>query len=59
MFGGMILEDIAWLDFDRIHNKGNILVIDNDSNRREGINSQLANSNSNSSTACPRSQTNG
>ena len=59
MFGGMTLEDIAWLDFDRIHNKANILVIDNDLNRRGGIISQLANSNSTSATGSPRNQTNG
>src|SRR6267378_5882221 len=56
MFGGMTLEDIAWLDFDRIHDKANILASDNDSNRVKGIHSQWADSDSNSATASPRSQ---
>jgi len=59
MFGGMILEDIAWLDFDRIHDKTNILVMDSDSNRREGINRQLEDENSNSVAAFAKNQSNG
>jgi len=59
MFGGMTLEDIAWLDFDRIRDNGNILASDNDSNRVKRINFQLADSISNSATASPRNQTNG
>lgn len=59
MFGSMILEDIAWLDFDRIHDKANILVMDRDSNRREGINRQMEDENSISVAASAKNQSNG
>ena len=58
MFGSMILEDIAWLDFDRIHDKGNIIVMDRDSDRREG-NRQLEDENSISVAASAKNQSNG
>jgi len=59
MFGSMILEDIAWLDFDRIHDKANVLPVDSDSNRREGINRQMEDENSNSVAAFAKNQSNG
>jgi mediator of RNA polymerase II transcription subunit 14 len=59
MFGSMILEDIAWLDFDRIHDKAKILVMDGGSNRREGINRQLEDENPISIAASAKNQSNG
>lgn len=56
MFGSMILEDIAWLNFDRIHDKANILVMDGDSTRREGINHRLEDE---SSSSLGKNQSNG